>query len=107
MLVLVPRSVYPFGVETRQPVNLHPDPSSSFGTRLEFDPRVVQFENLVAPDVRARLPRDRPRHRVRLRVAQPFLDAAAPVLAAVRSAGFRPTVDRRFDQIRVTIYERP
>ena len=55
MLVLVPRSVYSFGIETRLHVRLEPDSSSGFGSRLEFGPRVVQFENFVAPDVRAQL----------------------------------------------------
>ncbi len=106
MLVLMPRTVYPFGIETRQPLTLEPDTSSGFGTRLDFDPRVVQFENLIAPDVRAQL-QDTDRVIVVTGVyAKPFLDAAVPVLDAIQAAGFRPTIDRRFDAIRVTIYER-
>ena len=87
-------------------MDLHPDPFSSFGTRPSSIRAVVQFENLVAPDVRAQL-HDADRVIVMTSgYAELFLDAAVPVLDAVRAAGFRPTVDRRFDQIRVTIYER-
>ena len=105
-LVLLPRSVNPYGIETRNAVTLEPNASSVFGTRLEFDPRVVQFENLIAPDVRAQLQDTDRVIVVTGAFEKPFLDAAAPVLDAMQAAGFRPTVDRKFEQVRVTIYER-
>jgi hypothetical protein len=106
LLVLVPRSAYAYGIETRAPVDFRPDAQSIVGSRLVFDDHTVQFEYRPAPDIRDRLTGVRTVYVYAAVPRRGILQRAQPVIDQLRATGFHERERLHFDQSKLQIWTR-
>jgi hypothetical protein len=105
-LVLVPRSAYAYGIETRAPVDFRPDAQSIVGSRLEFDDGTVQFEYGPAPDIRDHLVDVRTVYVYAAVPRRGILQRAQPVIDELRAAGFHERERLHFHESKLQIWTR-